>query len=203
WQQTRASSRKLCSGLFAGAFHGQPPAPLRVIDEAEPPLSRRRRACRRGRRSRHLRVSRGVEAGRHRAAGRRVRNFRRTQLTDDRDVWAGCYPATQKEPFMAENENIATNRNLNQNAENDRKDMEKQISDLKAEVASLTQQLSERGKQAYEDLREDAEGLYDEASRRARRAGRQLRSQANAVSETIRDNPGTAATLLSSAGLIG
>ena len=104
---------------------------------------------------------------------------------------------------MAKNENIATNRNLNQNAEDDRKDMEKQISDLKAEVASLTQQLSQRGKQAYEDLREDAEGLYDEASRRARRAGRQLRSQANAVSETIRDNPGTAATLLSSAGLIG
>ncbi|MBI1621041.1 DUF883 family protein [Aquamicrobium zhengzhouense] len=107
---------------------------------------------------------------------------------------------------MADNENPNIRDFKNENMakdDNSRKDMEKQISDLKAEVSSLTKQLSERGQEAFEKVRGEAEDLYDEASNRARSAGRQIRHQANAMSETIRENPGTAATLLSSAGLLG
>lgn len=89
------------------------------------------------------------------------------------------------------------------NADDIRKEMEKQIADLKKEVTRLSKSVAERGEAVYEDMRDQAEGAYDEASRRARRAGRQMRHQAYAVSEAIRENPGTAATVLSSAGLLG
>lgn len=84
-----------------------------------------------------------------------------------------------------------------------RNELEKQIADLRKEVAQLTKAASERGEAIYEDLRDNAEGLYDNASTRARGAAKQVRDQAHMVSEAIRDNPGTAATVLSSAGLVG
>lgn len=88
-------------------------------------------------------------------------------------------------------------------ADDVRKEMEKQIAELKGEVSRLTSSLKERGQELYEDVRDDAEGYYHDASKRAKRAARQVRDQASAVSDTIRENPGTAATLLSSAGLLG
>lgn len=88
-------------------------------------------------------------------------------------------------------------------ADDVRKEMEKQLADLKKEVGRLTKSLSERGEAAYEDFRDDAEDAYEQASRGARKAARQVRRQAYAVSEAIKDNPGTAATVLSSAGLLG
>lgn len=84
-----------------------------------------------------------------------------------------------------------------------RKDLEKQITDLKKEVTKLSKTLSQRGEELYEDLRDNAGDVYDTASKRARGAVRQVRQQTHVVSDAIRENPGTAATVLSSAGLVG
>ena len=89
------------------------------------------------------------------------------------------------------------------NADDIRKELEKQIADLKKEVTKLGKSLSARTEAAYEGLRDDAGDVYDAASKRAGSAARQMRQQAHVVSEAIRENPGTAATVLSSAGLIG
>lgn len=83
---------------------------------------------------------------------------------------------------------MADTPNLNE----PRKDLEKQISELREEMESLKESIAER-----------AQGLYSEASRQARGAAKQVRDQAQLVSEAARENPGTAATVLSSAGIIG
>lgn len=88
-------------------------------------------------------------------------------------------------------------------AEEIRAELEKQIKDLRKEVSTLGKSLSARGEALYEDLRDEAEDVYENASRRARGAARQVRQQAHAVTDVIKDNPGTAATVLSSAGLLG
>ncbi|WP_265519601.1 hypothetical protein [Nitratireductor luteus] len=85
------------------------------------------------------------------------------------------------------------------NVEDVRKDLEKQIADLKKEVAKIGKLLPARG----DDLREETEGAYDRVTRRARGAGKQARQQAHAVSEAIKENPGTAASVLSAAGVVG
>lgn len=88
-------------------------------------------------------------------------------------------------------------------ADDVRKDLEKQIADLKKEVAALGRSLSARGEGLYSDLRDSAEDGYETVAGRARSAARQLRDQASMVSGAMRENPGTAATVLSSAGLVG
>ena len=88
-------------------------------------------------------------------------------------------------------------------ADDIRKEMEKQIADLKREVSQLGKSLSERTEAVYEELRGSAGGAYKAASRSADRASQQVRQQANVMSEVMRENPGTAATVLSSAGLLG
>lgn len=89
------------------------------------------------------------------------------------------------------------------NVEDVRKDLEKQIADLKKEVTKIGKSLSARGDELYDDLREETEGAYDRVTRRARGAGKQARQQAHEVSEAIKENPGTAATVLSAAGVVG
>ncbi|MEO3386327.1 hypothetical protein [Mesorhizobium sp. CAU 1741] len=89
------------------------------------------------------------------------------------------------------------------NTDQNRRDLEKQIADLRADMAALTKTVSERGGAVYDDLSAGAEGMYTEASRQARGAAKQVRNQAYLVSEAARENPGTAATVLSSAGILG
>lgn len=84
-----------------------------------------------------------------------------------------------------------------------RKELEAQIADLKKEVSRIGKAISARGEELYEDISDEASDAYDRASRRARGAAKQVRRQAHAVSDAIRENPGTAATVLSSAGLVG
>lgn len=84
-----------------------------------------------------------------------------------------------------------------------RKELEAQIADLRKEITRIGKSLSTRGEELYEDLADEASDAYDAASRRARGAARQVRRQAHAVSDAIKENPGTAATVLSSAGLVG
>jgi ElaB/YqjD/DUF883 family membrane-anchored ribosome-binding protein len=84
-----------------------------------------------------------------------------------------------------------------------RKEFEKQIADLKKEVGSLTKSLAARGSDAYEGARDAAGDAYERVKGQAAGPLRQARQQAQAVSEVIRENPGTAATVLSSAGVVG
>ncbi|MBR0667198.1 hypothetical protein GXW71_22760 [Roseomonas hellenica] len=88
-------------------------------------------------------------------------------------------------------------------ADDARKDLEKQIADLKKEVAALSKQFSARGERLYDDLRDSTEDGYEAVAGRARSAAKHIREQAQAVSGAMRENPGTTATVLSSAGLVG
>lgn len=84
-------------------------------------------------------------------------------------------------------------------ADDIRKEFEKQIGDMRKELAKLAESVSERG----EDIYEEASEAYNGATRRARGAARQVRKQAHLVSDAIKENPGTAATVLSSTGIVG
>jgi ElaB/YqjD/DUF883 family membrane-anchored ribosome-binding protein len=81
--------------------------------------------------------------------------------------------------------------------------LEKQISDLKKEVSALSKSFAAKASDRLSSARDYAEDAYDEASDRADGTVRQVRHQAQAVAGAIRDNPGTAATVLSSAGIAG
>jgi ElaB/YqjD/DUF883 family membrane-anchored ribosome-binding protein len=81
--------------------------------------------------------------------------------------------------------------------------LEKQISELRTEMTTLSKSLAARGSEKLSSARDYAEDLYDEAGGQADSAVRQVRHQAHAVAGAIRDNPGTAATVLSSAGFAG
>ncbi|MDP9633284.1 UNVERIFIED_ORG: ElaB/YqjD/DUF883 family membrane-anchored ribosome-binding protein [Ensifer adhaerens] len=77
--------------------------------------------------------------------------------------------------------------------------VEDQISELRAQVADLTRSISARAGEAAgsaADLAEDARG-------RVSSAARVVRAQGQSVVEAAKDNPGTATTVVSTAGLIG
>ena len=84
-------------------------------------------------------------------------------------------------------------------AEDIRADLEKQIAELKKEMGRIGKSLSARASDALDD----AEDVYDDVKGRARDATRQMRRQAGTVSDAARDNPGTAATVAVSIGLLG
>lgn len=88
--------------------------------------------------------------------------------------------------------------------------MKKQIAELKREVNRLNRALSEQAEDAvetaqgwYQGAADRASNLYSGASDRASRAARQLRAQANSVSETVQQNPGTFSTAMLIGGLVG
>ncbi len=77
--------------------------------------------------------------------------------------------------------------------------MKKQIADLRREMNRINKTLAERA----EDAAEQASGWYDSASEKASSAARQLRTQAQSVSETVQQNPGTVSTALVLGGVVG
>jgi ElaB/YqjD/DUF883 family membrane-anchored ribosome-binding protein len=88
--------------------------------------------------------------------------------------------------------------------------MKKQIAELKREVNRLNRALSEQAEEASETARrwyrsatDRASNLYSDASDRASRAASQLRTQAQSVSETVQQNPGTFSTAMLIGGLVG
>ncbi|TIP04239.1 MAG: hypothetical protein E5X76_21215 [Mesorhizobium sp.] len=99
--------------------------------------------------------------------------------------------------------------------------MKKQIAELKREVNRLNRALSEQAEEASESVQgwyqsaadrasnlysgaaDRASNLYSGASGRASRAASQLRSQAQSVSETVQQNPGTFSTAMLIGGLVG
>jgi hypothetical protein len=77
--------------------------------------------------------------------------------------------------------------------------MKKQIAELRREITRINRTLSDRA----EEVAEAAHGWYDSAADTASRATRQMRSQAQAVSDTVQENPGTISTALVLGGLLG
>ena len=77
--------------------------------------------------------------------------------------------------------------------------MKKQIAELRREMNRISKTLSERA----EDAAEQAGDWYDAASDRASRAARQLRTQAQSVSEVVQQNPGTVSSALVLGGIVG
>lgn len=79
-----------------------------------------------------------------------------------------------------------------------RHELETQVSDLRKEITSLAKAMAERGSDGVGRTR----SAVFEAADRAGDTLRQARAQAQRVSEAARENPKTAATLLSSAGVL-
>ncbi|MFC3058735.1 hypothetical protein [Paenirhodobacter populi] len=73
--------------------------------------------------------------------------------------------------------------------------LEKQIADLKTEMAGLRKSVASRVN--------DAEDTFVEVKDRAKDAAHHMRHKAHAAADTIRDNPGTSATVLSATVILG
>ncbi|MFG1479004.1 hypothetical protein V5F53_10105 [Xanthobacter sp. V4C-4] len=80
-----------------------------------------------------------------------------------------------------------------------RESLEAQIADLKAEMSRISRSVQARAADAAEGARDTFEAARSRADGAARTVGR----QAHAVSDVIGENPGTAAAVLSSAGVVG
>lgn len=78
------------------------------------------------------------------------------------------------------------------NADNTRQIMEEQIAELRQQIETLSQSLKQRSEEAAE-----------EARTRLNRAASTIKQQGHATVSAIRENPGTATTILSSAGIAG
>ncbi|TIR89716.1 MAG: hypothetical protein E5X19_21180 [Mesorhizobium sp.] len=81
------------------------------------------------------------------------------------------------------------------------------LADQAEEAASATQgwyqSATDRASGLYSGAADRASEFYGGASDRASRAARQLRSQAQSVSETVQQNPGTVSTAMVLGGLVG
>lgn len=77
--------------------------------------------------------------------------------------------------------------------------LEAQVAQLKREVARINRSLAERA----EEMAESAGSLYDTAADKASRASQALRAQAQSVSETVKENPGTVSSAMVLGGLVG
>lgn len=77
--------------------------------------------------------------------------------------------------------------------------LEKQVASLKREIGKINKVLAARAEEAVNE----ASGWYDSATDRASRATQQLKSQAQSVSEAVRENPGTVSTAMVIGGAIG
>ncbi|HWK64417.1 MAG TPA: hypothetical protein VNS34_05730 [Rhizobiaceae bacterium] len=77
--------------------------------------------------------------------------------------------------------------------------LEKQVAQMKREISKLSRALAGR----TEEAAEEAGGWYNGAAERASRATQALRSQAQTVSETVRENPGTVSSAMFVGGIVG
>lgn len=77
--------------------------------------------------------------------------------------------------------------------------LEKQVAQMRREIAKINKALADRAEEAMDQ----ASGWYSGATERASRATQALRSQAQSVSEQVKENPGTLSTAMVVGGLIG
>lgn len=83
------------------------------------------------------------------------------------------------------------------------KTLEKQIAELRKEISKINKSISARGAEMLDDASEQASDFYDTAAARASRTAQQLRTQAQAVSDVARENPGTTTAVVGVIGLLG
>ncbi|WP_425647595.1 hypothetical protein [Agrobacterium leguminum] len=77
--------------------------------------------------------------------------------------------------------------------------IENQIAELRSQIASLSKSVSARA----EGVSEDASEFLDEARGRVRKAAHNVRAQGQNVVEAVKENPGTATSLLTIVGALG
>lgn len=77
--------------------------------------------------------------------------------------------------------------------------LEKQVAQMRREIAKINRALAEHAEEAEEEARR----WYNGASERAAKATQVLRTQAHSVSETVRENPGTVSSALLLGGAVG
>ncbi|HWD12475.1 hypothetical protein P8H26_10235 [Pseudochrobactrum sp. sp1633] len=82
------------------------------------------------------------------------------------------------------------------------KTLEEQIAELKNELASVTKKLSDQGSALYDDARENAAETYESLRKHGRVAAREVRHQAQVMTETARENPLAAAAVVAGIGLV-
>lgn len=80
-----------------------------------------------------------------------------------------------------------------------RASLEKQIGDLKKDIAKMSKSLSARASDAYES----AEDAFSDVKGQATQVGTQLRRQASVAADVARENPATTATVLTTVGVLG
>lgn len=80
-----------------------------------------------------------------------------------------------------------------------RANLEKQIADLRKEMTKISKSVAARAS----DAMDDAEDAFDEARSRASRAAGRVRHQAHVATDLARENPGTTATVITTAALLG
>jgi hypothetical protein len=78
-------------------------------------------------------------------------------------------------------------------------DLQRQIEDLRSEVAKMRDSISA----LLEDATEQASSLYDVAADTAMRTGHRLKSGAESLSETVQDNPGAISAAFVLGGIFG
>lgn len=83
------------------------------------------------------------------------------------------------------------------------KTFERQISELRKEVAKINKSISSRGAELLGDAQDAAAEVYDHASERTSRAARRLRTEAHSVSEIARENPRATTAVLAMATFVG
>ncbi len=77
--------------------------------------------------------------------------------------------------------------------------MEKQVTQLRREISKINRTLAQYADEAGDEVT----GWYDSATGKASRAASALRSQAQSVSGTVRENPGTVSSAMLIGGVIG
>lgn len=88
---------------------------------------------------------------------------------------------------------------MSQSAEDIRSSLEGQIAELKREMGRVTRMAAGRAS----DAMSDAEDVFETGKGRARHVARQLQDRAQLATTLARENPGTTATALATAGLLG
>lgn len=88
-------------------------------------------------------------------------------------------------------------------AEDFQKTLENEIAELRDEISRINESLVERSAGMISGAKDKASEIYESAADSASKATQQLRTQANAVSEVARENPGTTTAVLGAVGLIG
>ncbi|TPM34925.1 hypothetical protein [Mesorhizobium sp. B2-3-5] len=95
------------------------------------------------------------------------------------------------------------NKSDSPNIDDIQKTLEKQIAELRREITKINKSISARGAEMLDDASEQASDFYETAAARASRTAQQLRSQAQAVSDVARENPGTTTAVVGMIGLLG